>query len=366
LEKNERKALKKIKNLLEYFEEEKEEIVGEISEQLSKVRYTNILSQKIVLRILLNHKMTDSQKKLILNKIIEQFPQEKVENYVAFVRTALKLEENYLSRIRDQISKEFDSLFIFMTILGMYTRENPEIIELPKRKLIEQAQNVLRDDMVVNASQSQIIIGYDTYIRKKVVLEGIYRMAIEYGCVIEKFEDISFSREEVVNVNLDRIPFFELEVTDWSWKTRVMFSSAYYSMVIHNKEGKNGYERDAIYNYYKCYVCGKSTILNVNPEVEYIIQGMLERQFAGENMFQLLIRYISLPGYKLADLVSYSFSIFLLLYIELLFLLFIDTKAYKIYELNDIKKNMFGAAIISDEDFEQVIDICFQQKKINI
>lgn len=40
------------------------------------------------------------------------------------------------------------------------------------------------------------------------------------------------------------------------------------------------------------------TILNVDSEVEYFIQSMLERQFAGENMFHLLVRYASLPDYN--------------------------------------------------------------------
>lgn len=363
MEKNERKALNTIKNILKNSEEENEEIVEEISRQLSLVQYSNILSQKIVPKILLNHNMNEDEKILILDKIAEQYSQENVENYIIFVKTMLKVEEKYLFQIRELISKDFDSLFVFMTMLGMYTRENPEIIELPKKIIIEQAQDILRDDMALNDSQSQIIISYNTYISKKGVIENIYRVAVKYGCIIEKFEDISYSKEEVVNVNVDNVPFFELEVTDWLWKRRLMFASAYYSTVTHCRDGENGYERDAIYNYYKCYICKKSTILNVNPEVKSLIQCMLERQFAAENLFQLLVRYACVPDYKLANLASYSFSIYLLLYIELLFLILNDSKAYTIYDLNDIKKNMFGARIISYEEFLQVINICFSGEK---
>ena len=196
--------------------------------------------------------MTDSQKKLILNNITEQYPQEKVENYILFVETMLKIEEKYLSHIRKIIRKEFDSLYIFMAVIGMYTYENLEIIEFPKGKLIELAHSVLKNDVMLNTSQSQIIISDETYLRKRAVIDNIYKTAIKLGCIIEKFDDISFSKEEVVNLNLDTIPFFELEVTDWSWKRRLMFSSEYYTTVTHNRNDKKDYETDAMYNYYKC------------------------------------------------------------------------------------------------------------------
>lgn len=275
----------------------------------------------------------------------------------------LKIEKRYLFCIREQISKEFDSFFIFLATLGMYTCENLEIIELPKKTMIDQAKKVLRNDMAENISQSKIVIGYDTYIRKRVVIDNIYRIAIKYGCILEKFDDISFKREEVVSVNLNTIPFFELKITDWSLERRQIFSSSYYSTRARKNGYKRSYENDIIYNYYKCYICKKMTILNVDSEVEYFIQSMLERQFAGENMFHLLVRYASLPDYKLADLASYSYSVYLLLYIELLILLFVDKKIYKICNLKDIKKNMFGANIISDEEFEQTIKICFPEEQ---
>lgn len=362
MEKREKEALKKIKYILKNYEVENDEKIETICGLLSQVGYSNVLSQKLVVKILLNSNMTDSEKKLILNKIIKQYPQEKVENYILFVETMLKIEEKYLSNIREIIRKEFDSLYIFMAVIGMYTYENPEIIEFSKEKLIELAHDVLKNDITLNVSQSQIIISDETYLRKRVVIDNIYKMAIKLGCIIEKFDDISFSREEIVNVNLDTIPFFELEVTDWSWKRRLMFSSEYYTTVAHIRNDKKDYETDAMYNYYKCYICKKSTILNLNSEVEDIIQEMLKGQFAAENMFQMLVRYVSPPDYKLSYIASYGYSIYLLLYIEQLFLLLVDRKIYRIYEIKEIKNNMFGSNFITEDEFEQVINIFFQEE----
>lgn len=363
LEKTEQKAINRIKNILKTTKEVNEKVIEEVRKNIKLIRYSNILSQKIILKILLNQNMNENTRKTIIDIIIKQYPKEEIINYIAFLKTMLKIEKRYLFCIREQISKEFDSFFVFLATLGMYTCENLEIIELPKKTMIDQAKKVLRNDVAENISQSKIVIGYDTYIRKRVVIDNIYRIAIKYGCILEKFDDISFNREEVVSVNLNTIPFFELKITDWSLERRQIFSSSYYSTRARKNGYKRSYENDIIYNYYKCYICKKMTILNVDSEVEYFIQSMLERQFAGENMFQLLVRYASLPDYKLADLASYSYSVYLLLYIELLILLFVDKKIYKICNLKDIKKNMFGANIISDEEFEQTIKICFPEEQ---
>lgn len=242
---------------------------------------------------------------------------------------------------------------------------NEKFIDFCKARWIK---NRHKSGLVLNLTERDIIFLTKISIKRKdkirlIVIDNIYRIAIKYGCILEKFDDISFKREEVVSVNLNTIPFFELKITDWSLERRQIFSSSYYSTRARKNGYKRSYENDIIYNYYKCYICKKMTILNVDSEVEYFIQSMLERQFAGENMFHLLVRYASLPDYKLADLASYSYSVYLLLYIELLILLFVDKKIYKICNLKDIKKNMFGANIISDEEFEQTIKICFPEEQ---
>lgn len=228
----------------------------------------------------------------------------------------LKIQDKYVSYITGCLSREFDSLYVFMAVLGMYIRENPEIIEFPKQKLIELAYGTICDDITLNLSQSQIVIGSGTYIKKKTVIDNLYKTAIKLGCIIEKFDDICFSKEEVIDVDIEKIPFFKLQVTDWTWKRRLMFSSEYYTSVMHSRNDKKIYETDVMYAYYKCYVCKKSNVLCIPFEVEQVIQNMLSRQFAAENMFQQLVRYASMPEYRLADIASYCSSLFLLLYIE--------------------------------------------------
>ena len=81
MERNERKAINTIKNFLLHSEEENEKIVEGISGLLPLVQYSNILSQKIIPKIFLNHNLKEQVKKLILDRIAEHYSQEKVEKY---------------------------------------------------------------------------------------------------------------------------------------------------------------------------------------------------------------------------------------------------------------------------------------------
>lgn len=57
--------------------------------------------------------MNENTRKTIIDIIIKQYPKEEIINYIAFLKTMLKIEKRYLFCIREQISKEFDSFFIF-------------------------------------------------------------------------------------------------------------------------------------------------------------------------------------------------------------------------------------------------------------
>lgn len=140
LEKREQKAINRIKNILKTTKEVNEKVIEEVRKNIKLIRYSNILSQKIILKILLNQNMNENTRKTIIDIIIKQYPKEEIINYIAFLKTMLKIEERYLFCIRKQISKEFDSFFVFLATLGMYTCENLEIIELPKKTMIDQAK----------------------------------------------------------------------------------------------------------------------------------------------------------------------------------------------------------------------------------
>lgn len=54
LEKTEQKAINRIKNILKTTKEVNEKVIEEVRKNIKLIRYSNILSQKIILKILLN------------------------------------------------------------------------------------------------------------------------------------------------------------------------------------------------------------------------------------------------------------------------------------------------------------------------
>lgn len=362
MDKKEKKIVDRIKDIITSKTIDFEEIKSYIVDHIAEVSYTSILSQKIMVKLYLNKKYSQIQKNKIYNIFSCHYTNEKVQNYILFIETMCQVDENYRTRIREQIQKEFSSMFVFLACLGMYTIDNPQIIEYPKNLIIKIAMDVLDNDGRWNENQGKITINRTTYLTKQRCIDNIYKTAIKCGCIKERFDDISFGREEVTNVEYIGKPYIHMQIVDYKWKYRLMYASAYYSSVFNHELSHPEYLEDPLYNFYKCVICKKSKILNVSPDIENIIQDLLRRQFASETFLDYLVRHTG----DLGNTTTYVLSIYLYVYVQLLFLLLVYKESYIVISYDHLRNNMCGSGLITDEEFHRIYDLCFTEKKDNV
>ena len=361
MDKNEKRIVDKIKNMITCNIENFEEAKFYISGNIEKISYTSVLSQKILLKVNLNSSYTDSQKEEIYDIFITYYKGEFVQNYIHFCKSMILIEREYISQIKNIIRTQFDSLFVFLNCLGKYIADNPYVIQYPKHLIIKTAMDTL-DDGSWSSSLGKIVVDEATYINKLPYIEKMYKIGINCGCIKEKFDSISFGREEIVKVEYAATPFFQLHIKEIEWKYRLMYASAYYGTIFHDRYLDFEDFDDPLYNYYKCEICKKAKLLNIHPDIPQIMQALLQRQFAAETLLDYLVRHSGGIG----NTATYVISIYLYVYIELLFTLLVYTNNYVVVTRTQLRKNMCGANYISDEEFDRVFNICFSLKNDNV
>lgn len=305
---------------------------------------------------------SENQKNEIYDLFISHYSSEQVKNYILFIGTMCRIEEEYKTRIKEYIKKEFDSMFVFLACVGMYIMDNPQIIEFPQNLIIDIAMGVLNNDGRWNESQGKIAIDRTTYLSKRKCIDDIYQIGIRCGCIKERFDDISFGREEIIRVEDVGKPYFQMQITDYRWKYRLMYASAYYESMFNQELLHPQYLKDPLYNFYKCEICKKSKILNVHSDIEDFMQELLRRQFASETLLDYLARHLG----EIGNTSTYVMSVYLYVYVELLFLLFVYKNNYIVIKYEHLRKSICGSRYLSDAEFKRIFNLCFSANKDNV
>ena len=89
-----------------------------------------------------------------------------------------------------------NSMFIFSYCLSKYIEINPGTIGTAKELLMKIAMKVLGKELEVFGQQ--IILSDSVYYQYSPLIEDMYQKAILYGALQEKYDAISFGREQIV------------------------------------------------------------------------------------------------------------------------------------------------------------------------
>lgn len=324
-----------------------------LQQNLLLISFENVCSQKLMIKTYKAEHYTEQEKETVFELFKNTFPDKLVNNYIIFFKQVITIEEKYYGLIKNDIKMLFASLDEFVMFLGKYVCENPEMISFAKELLMQAAEDVLPRKNFYNAVK---LFSYEgiSWKKRKVFIHD-YEMAIWYGVLAEKLDDVSFGKEMVVDYHFDIKPCFTLEVTDWSWKRRLMYASSYYVSVANSKYERLMNTQDPMYHHYKCYICKRASLLNTPYDIYDLIMNLVNRQFAAETTMDYLTRIND----KVGTTLTYVLSMYFVVYIELLFLMF-NKDNYLIISINELKERMFGSNYIDDDECYRIYRLAFR------
>lgn len=329
-----------------------------IKNNINELIYEEVLTQKILLKLYLNKKLSEDQKNNIVSMLCCNFISYKkdLNNNWLFLKAFYPFMEEILEDIKNNIIVHFDnSLFIFLYCLGMYINENPNIILLAKNVIVSIASSVLIDDMSTNMEiKSKIQVAEDTYYKRRAIIEYIYNKAIEYGTFYEQYDDVCYMISKVENIESDNNkPVARIKVYNYQYIQSIKLGSLYDEIIFYNKiENESGF----IQKYYIDRINNQYNLLNKEDLTKEIALALLERQFDNLKTLDLLYLYAG-------DIQSYIFSMILFLYTELILLIFTTNKSYVLIDKKDLREKMLFGNDISLEDFDMCISLVCTKKK---
>lgn len=345
----ERVSLGKIKKKINEGEDIESEWLKEI---IQDINYENILSQKILLKIVISSVLDNKVE--LYSVFINKYTKNHVREYILFVDEMSKIEKDYKLRIQRLLISNFNGLFDFLNYFNQYIRNYPEVIRLAKRIVFSIAEDCLPKDFEWNNKNS--IIEVPTINPNKLkVIDDAYKLGVQYGCIEERLDSLNYGREEVIKYKKYIKPAFYVEVNDWKWSQRVAYATNYYKSVSDEKLLKEEYKTDPLYNFYKCLICKKSFFSELGVKEKLIITRLMEYQFSAESLLDYLLRHTLPTG----NIVTYLFSAFLYLYIRVLEMMINGYRMYEIISWDDLRSGMFWGRQMSDDEFKELQDIGF-------
>lgn len=246
MDSKERVSLGKIKKKINEGEDIESEWLKEI---IQDINYENILSQKILLKIVISSVLDNKVE--LYSVFINKYTKNHVREYILFVDEMSKIEKDYKLRIQRLLISNFNGLFDFLNYFNQYIRNYPEVIRLAKRIVFSIAEDCLPKDFEWNNKNS--IIEVPTINPNKLkAIDDAYKLGVQYGCIEERLDSLNYGREEVIKYKKYIKPAFYVEVNDWKWSQRVAYATNYYKSVSDEKLLKEEYKTDPLYNFYKC------------------------------------------------------------------------------------------------------------------
>lgn len=331
------------------------EILSFIDENVDEACYEVLLTQKILWKLIFSKIYSTEQKDYIIYKLGLKFLHHKSDfyNHIAFLKAFYPIVNNIYHDIQEKISKNFDdSLFLFTYCFGIFVYENPDIIFLPKKFIYNIAYKAIKNDLNYGNVQAKINLANSVYDSRKRILEYIYKEAIKYGAIYEKYDDISYLRSNVLDVFYkNNKPVAKIAMKNPEFELGIQQGDAYNAYLYNAKlNSEPDFVHSYYNNYYKCKVCKYCTVMNQDEELEDFALQLLDRQYKQMNLTDLFYFFTG-------TIPSYILSILSFLYTELLLVVLFSEDNYKILDKDFIKKNMLFSNHISEEDFNMCISL---------
>lgn len=327
-----------------------DEVISYIKKNISKVSYDSFLAQKLLWKILGNNALSDDQKIALVQDIQKQYPTEMISNLALFTDYVMNKFRKVNDTIKETIRKNFDSIFMFMTCLNQFSLMRGGLVRYPKDILIKNAFAIWGN--IDCKDEYNLILIPDAIVIEKVhVLEVVYLLAMEIGCMYERYEAISYLSEEILATDFkDGKMVFEIGIKDIDYSYGIKLGSEY-NLLAWSKRAEKTIPEPEIFEYNKCYVCKKCFIMNIAADEKEWIISMVKNQLTSETYLDFLI-----CRSKKYQTGIYLVSVLLYLYIEYLFVILLSNQGYGVIQINDIKRNCCFGKDMSNMDFQRILE----------
>lgn len=319
--------------------------------------YDYLLSQKFILKIYRTDRINYNDKKLIYSRLIKTHADNilDLQNYIIFTEKFFVILDEIYEYIKIEIINSFEnSLFLFLYTLGKYMNINLDLLLFPKKLIHHIAAEVLNDDTNWGELQSKILFAESKYYEKNIVIKKIYKKAIEYGCIYEKYDDLSYSRIFISDVTCKIKPTVRFFLKNPEYEMGIRLGELFDELQF---EGGMEKEAETIHHFYKCKICKYCYLTNRNEDEKEIMLIELNRQF---NHMTFTDRIYFLTG----NIPSYILSILGYLYTELVKLIILSQDTYCKIKITDIKREMCFNEGINTQEFSICMDAIFSKQKI--
>lgn len=322
-----------------------------ITDNFDENFFETFMAQKGIEKIYRNALLVDKEKRavIMLLQTIMKNHAEEIQNTYIFLQNVIPIEEKILIRIRTVISTKFpDSLACFYYCTGMYIQEHPEMIGLARSVLIDVAKKCLSDDLASINYRLSISLA-NIYIKAKEYYEEIYKEAVKYGALVEKYDAISFDSEYINSVCVVKSkPFITFKLRDYDFEYGIQCGVYYHNCIVRQRYKETP---GVIHTYYKCLVCRRSFFEDIDKD---LVEELLNRQFSNMNQTDLFFFFTG-------DFQSYILSMISYIYTKFLMLCTHSTHMIERITKEEIRRDMMWGGIISDDDFE----LCYSSLVLN-
>lgn len=333
------------------------DIIQYIKNNILYVSYDMLLAQKIILKVYESVLLSEHQKSCIYEIIRCNYESRKdeIQLHIMFLYKMIPVVNKIKAGIENEIRNNFsDSLFTFLYILGMYLYENPDMISYPRKMLIDIAINSLNNDVEWKDVQNKILLAYSMYYKNRILIDNIYKEAIKCGCIIEKYNDISYFKERVTKIEeINQKVYVNMVLSNAEYQIGLQMGCIYNTDVFLTQLSNEKQKPGMVHKHYQCFICKKICFIgNQNYELRELMFDYINRQFSQISSTDKILFFT-------VTLSSIIFSIILYLYVELLILILTSEESYKVIKMDEIRKNMCFGDDISDDEFHSCINSIF-------
>ena len=326
-----------------------------IADNFAESFFETFMAQKGLEKIFQNEAINSNERQTIINEIKLKFPKhaDEIDNTYLFIATFTSIIIQFEFEIKESLSINYNnSQLLFFYCLGMYVNENPDMIGIAKRILILIAKKCLVNDLESLNYRLSFEPSESIYLKNKMNLEKLYKIAVKYGVLVEKYEDICFGSEYIQSIITDsKYPELHMALKDQEFELGLQKGVIYHEYVLRNrKKDKQG----EVHSFYECYLCKSCCLSLVSSDTKALALELLGRQFSQMNRVDLLYFYTS-------SFSSIILSIVSLIYAELVKLIFCTRKLLLLVKKDFIHKEMMWGNQISEVDF----DMCYRTVLMN-
>ena len=330
------------------------ELIEDIKSNVDESFFEPLMGRKYLQWIYYSRYFSDSEKKTIVEHLKVKMPShaQELELDYCFIETFFPISSKIYEEICETINGHFaNSMFIFSYCLSKYIEINPGTIGTAKELLMKIAMKVLGKELEVFGQQ--IILSDSVYYQYSPLIEDMYQKAILYGALQEKYDAISFGREQIVSIScLNSPPLLTMRLVDTEFERGLQYGCQYDNYLASRK----GEIINPIYAHYKCKICSYCSLMGIPDDVKELAFNLLERQF-------LTMKSIDALFFYTGTLPSFVLSIISLIYTEIVKLVLFSDSSYIILSKNDIRKNMMWGNQILDSDFNDCYELVIKHEQ---